>query len=92
MISEAPIDRILGFPYQVSTQLPSGATASQSGNIIFGNWADLLLARWTSMVLRASDLSGTAFEKDQTWIRAIMRCDFGVRHQNSFCISTGYGS
>lgn len=92
ILSEAPLDRMLGFPYRTSTQLPSGATADVDGNIIFGNWADLLLGRWTSLVLKVSDTAGEAFQRDQTWIRAVMRADFGVRHKNSFCISDNYGS
>lgn len=91
ILSEAPITQIMGFPYYTTTQLPSGAGAL-SGNIIFGNWADLLLGRWTSLMIRTSDVAGTSFEMDQFWIRGIMRADFAVRHGESFCISTNYGA
>jgi hypothetical protein len=33
----------------------------------------------------ASEHAGFAF--DQTWIRAVIRVDFGLKHPHSFCIA-----
>tara|TARA_R110000787_G_scaffold8919_3_gene30915 strand:+ start:531 stop:1724 length:1194 start_codon:yes stop_codon:yes gene_type:complete len=76
---------ILGYKYATTTQLATVADGSKS--IIFGNWADLMIARWGGMRLLASDQSDDAFSKDQTHIRATMRVDVGIRHPESFTVS-----
>jgi len=78
-------DTLFGYPIRTSTQLPT--VASGSNSIIFGNWDDVMIARWGGMRLLASDTSDDAFSKDQTHIRATMRVDVAVRHAESFTYS-----
>jgi HK97 family phage major capsid protein len=81
------ISAILGWPFQTTTQIPNtlGGGSDQS-EVYFGNWADLIIGLWGGMRLKASDEAGTAFASDQTWVRAIMDVDAGIRRQESFAI------
>lgn len=78
---------LFGYPFRTTTQLTSPTATDFAGSIIFGNWDDLLVARWGGLRLLASDTSDDAFSKDQTHIRATMRCDVAVRHPESFSYS-----
>ena len=62
---------------------PTGS-AGDTRSILFGNFDDVMIARWGGMRLLASDTSDDAFSKDQTHIRATMRVDVAVRHAESF--------
>ena len=86
IVSDGFADRILGHPFKTSTQMtaPTAAPAAIR-SVLFGNWDDVLIARWGGLRLLASDTSDDAFSKDQTHIRATMRCDVAVRHPESFC-------
>lgn len=80
-------DTLFGYPVRTSTQMaaPSGSAVDRS--ILFGNFDDVMIARWGGMRLLASDTSDDAFSKDQTHIRATMRVDVAVRHAESFTYS-----
>ena len=84
-VGGGPDPMLLGYKFATTTQLPTPVASSKS--IIFGNWADLMIARWGGMRLLASDQSDDAFSKDQTHIRATMRLDVGIRHPESFTVS-----
>ena len=84
-VGGGPDPMLLGYKFATTTQLPTPVANSKS--IIFGNWADLMIARWGGMRLLASDQSDDAFSKDQTHIRATMRLDVGIRHPESFTVS-----
>jgi HK97 family phage major capsid protein len=87
LISDAAPDRLLGFPYATTTKL-TGASGVGAKSAIFGNWSDLLVARWGGMRVLASQTSDDAFSKDQTHIRGILRTDVGVRHLASFVVAS----
>ena len=83
LLTEAPINMLVGYPFKTTTQL-----AATGSSLIFGNWADVLVARWSNLVIRASDTTSDAFETDQVHIRGILRADTNVRHGESFCVMT----
>ena len=87
VVAEGFADSILGHPYATTTSLTKfaldGAT-SATNSIIFGNWEDLMIARWGGLRLMASSTSDDAFSKDQTHIRGTIRVDVGLRHVESF--------
>jgi len=79
---------LLGYPVRTSTQMvapTAGPACTRSG--LFGNWDDVMIARWGGLRLLASNTSDDAFSKDQTHIRATMRCDMALRHKESFTYS-----
>lgn len=84
---------LAGFPYRTTTQIPIDlGTAGDETELYFGNWKDLLVARWGGIEIRASQDAGTAFEANQTWVRAIAEVDIGVRHPESFAVMDSIGA
>ena len=71
--------KLVGYPIKVSTQLADG-------DVIFGNWSDIVVAQWGGMRLDATN--AVNFTSAQTHIRALTYVDVGIRHAKSFCIKT----
>lgn len=85
VVSDGFADRILGYTFRTSTQMVAPTAAPlATRSLCFGNWDDVMVARWGGLRLLASDTSDDAFSKDQTHIRATMRCDVALRHTESF--------
>ena len=80
---------ILGHPYRTSTQMTAPTTSAGNciRSMLFGNWDSVMVARWGGLRLLASDTSDDAFSKDQTHIRATLRCDMALRHPEAFTYS-----
>jgi len=77
---------ILTHPFATTTQLASGATA---GELIFGDWASVVVGQWGAMALEASTEAGTAFAAHQLWIKGVMEVGVAVRHPESFVFENG---
>jgi len=86
-MTAANITALLGYPFQTTTQLPTNLGGStDQGEVIFGNWSDLLIGMWGGLRLKASEDASTAFERDQLWVRAIMDVDVAIRRVQSFAV------
>lgn len=77
LTGDAANRRLLEYPVKVCTQLTDG-------QVIFGNWADVIVAQWGGMRLDMTNALG--FATAQSHIRALTYVDVGVRHPVSFCI------
>lgn len=69
--------KLMGYPIKVSTQLTDG-------QIIFGNWADLVIAQWGGM--RFDMTNAVSFTSAQSHLRMLTYADIGIRNPASFCI------
>lgn len=85
---------LVGYPYKTTNLLE---TTGGKTDIIFGNWNDLIIGEQGALEIETSregswtDDSGnmvSAFENDQTLIRAIDNVDVGLRHDESFAVAT----
>lgn len=80
------------YPFYKTTQVPvnmtKGVNVDCSYNI-FANWADLIIASWGGVELKASDVAGDSFAYNQTWVRASMLCEIAIRHLGSFVVTLG---
>jgi HK97 family phage major capsid protein len=85
-MTNANITAVLGYPFATSTQMPTNLFSGTQGEVIFGNWADVLVGMWGGMRLKASEDASTAFERDQLWVRAIMDVDVAIRRVESFTV------
>jgi len=88
-LSDAQIEGAIGYPFAITTQLPVNLVAGSSTNcteIYFGNWLEVLIAEWTGFEILASNVAGTAFATDQTWVRIITEADAALRHPESMCL------
>jgi HK97 family phage major capsid protein len=85
---------LAGYPYKTTNLI---ATVGGKTQIIFGNWNDLIIGEQGALEIETSregswtDDAGnliSAFENDQTLIRAIDNVDVGLRHDESFTVAT----
>lgn len=85
---------LVGYPYRTTNLLESVGGKTQ---IIFGNWNDLVIGEQGALEIETSregswtDDAGnliSAFENDQTLIRAIDNVDIGLRHDESFAVAS----
>lgn len=83
-VTTTPND-LQGFKWMQSTLGPTGT-------MILGRWGDCVVGIRKQIEVISSNVAGTAFETDQTWIRAVMRWDMVLRHVESFQVLTGVTS
>ena len=66
-----------GYPVLVSNQL------STAGQVLFGNWADLMIGYWSGVDLNVDTSTGST--SGTVRIVALQDVDIAVRHGESFC-------
>jgi len=81
-INEAKPATLVGDPVFSSTQLKSGALADE--NLIYGDFSQMMLARWGTMAFASSDETETNFRKLRRTIRGVMAHDVAVLQPNAF--------
>src|SRR5262249_55804246 len=67
---------------------PNPIAAANMNPVFFGDWQHLWVMEPQDIELLASNVAGTAFQNDQTWIRLIRRYDVGVAHPEPFFVVT----
>lgn len=80
-VAGAPPADLLGYGWRQTTT--TGLDGDSRPRAFFGNWSDVIVGMRKSIEIVASNTAGTAFEYDQTWIRAILRMDVAIRHAES---------
>lgn len=84
---------LVGYPYRTTNLFE---TTGGKTKIIFGDWNDLVIGEQGALEIETSregswtDEAGnliSAFENDQTIIRAINNVDAGLRHDESFAVA-----
>ena len=82
MIMESP-DNLYGYAAQTTNALTGNGSPADRG-IIFGNWADLLIATWSAIDFLANPFESTAFTKGNVQFRSMATVDVVVRRNKSF--------
>lgn len=88
-VSDPELKDYLGWDWKATTQIPTNLVKGNATNcteVYFANWQELLIGQWQGLEILASNVAGTAFATDQTWVRIISRMDVGLRHPESFCL------
>jgi HK97 family phage major capsid protein len=89
-LAEPSLRRILGYPVFATTNVPTTRTKGASGAVLVpilcGNFRECIIGMRKALEITATQVAGTAFADDQTWIKAIMRYDFGLRTEPSICL------
>lgn len=90
-VSKGEPDQLLGLPVHKSTQIPvTGMPGTNETYIIAGNWSEFAIGqKATPIKMDVSTEAGDAFLNDETWFRATLRIDCGVRQPNQFYIVKG---
>jgi HK97 family phage major capsid protein len=87
MVGSIPAE-LLGYNYVTTTQITPDTTDNNETEIYFGQWNDVIVGMRKTLELAVSNEAGTAFQNDQTWIRAILRMDVNIRHPESIEVLT----
>ena len=82
-IGRVPQAGWLGVPNWIGS---NALTSGNSANIIYGDWQYFLLMERQDIEVLASNVAGTAFASDQTWIRITYRYDVGCVHPEAFFV------
>ena len=99
-LSKGIMDNVLGIPVAFSNQIPTTLTFGTSGAVcsyaILGNWNEFVIGQKAGAIKmsasnQASDQTTgeDAFLQDQTWFRAVLRVDCGVRQPAAFRVVQG---
>lgn len=89
--------RLWGWPFAMTTQIPINlGGGSDESEVVFADFADIVIADAMSLELEVSNeaayaTSGgivAAFSRDETVVRAIVKHDLGVRHEESLAMKT----
>jgi HK97 family phage major capsid protein len=95
--TDAELSSMIG-PYATSTQFPTtnlpGASYNKSttsttakfGDVMYGNWSEVLLARWSGIEIVDDSGLGQGFINDQTYMKMRMYCDVGVRQERALIV------
>lgn len=67
---------------------PNPLAVADMNPVFFGDWQHLWVMQRMDIEILASNVAGTAFQNDQTWIRLIRRYDVGVAHPEPFYVVT----
>lgn len=78
--------RMVGYPVFSSTQL--NASSASAHQIAFGDFSEMLIARWGAMSFSASTETETNFRKLRTSIRGVMAHDVAVLQNGAFAKGT----
>jgi len=77
---------LMGYRVLTTNQLSiTEGGGSDEGEILFGNFTDVIVGEWGAIEFMASMHADTAFAANQTWVRAIQLVDVAVRNPISFC-------
>jgi hypothetical protein len=84
--TEAGFGEVNGYRAAVSNQVPGdldkGTSTGVCSAVIFGNWADLIIAMWGTIDILADPYTGST--SGTVRVVALQDADIGVRHAESF--------
>lgn len=71
-----------------SNSFGTAMAAANMNPVFFGDWQHVWVMERQDIEVLASNVAGTAFSNDQTWIRMIRRYDVGIAHPEAFYVVT----
>lgn len=77
---------LYGYQAQTTNALVGNGSPADRG-IIFGNWADLLIAEWGAIDFLANPYESTAYSKGNVQFRSLATVDVIVRRNSSFRVA-----
>lgn len=85
MIMQEPTS-LAGYPLASTNLMPP--SSSGGANLIFGNFADVILGYWSVLDILVNPYESTAYSKGNVQVRGIVTMDMVIRHIESFAAST----
>ncbi len=88
---------LMGFPFEITSQIPRNLGGGTETELYFGEFSNVIVGRATQVLITASDdasyFDGTsmvsAYQQDQTVIRAIIETDINLRHDKTIFVRSG---
>lgn len=71
-------------PMAKTTLLVNKSGSPETGRLVYGNFADLLIGFWSELDVLVNPYESTAYSKGNVQIRAMMTADVALRHPESF--------
>lgn len=82
-------NNLAGFPFFTTTNVPASlGSPPESDALIFGDWADLLIAIWSELDVLVNPFESAAYARGNVKVRSMMTVDLAPRHIESFCAMT----
>lgn len=85
-MSDAKLEETLGLRIRTTTNV--GFTSGTLTQAVVGEWKEFLIGVWGGMRLKASDVAGTAFTTNQTWLVIFAEVDSLVMRPLAFDIAS----
>lgn len=84
-IMDAP-GQLAGYAAAITSALPGspGLSVPNNATVIFGDWSQMLIGRWSGVDLLLNPYESTAYAKGRVLVRAMQDLDIKVRHPESF--------
>ena len=79
---------LAGYMAAASTGVPNAAGSPPTGQIIFGNFSDLVVGYWSVLDVLVNPYESTAYSKGNVQIRGMLTADVALRHDESFAAAT----
>jgi|GEM_PF-498825 len=73
--------QLINYKTATTKHVPFAVNAT---NLLFGNWADLLIGMWSGVDILVNPYAETPFLKGGVWIHGFLTCDVAVRRPESF--------
>lgn len=67
---------------------PNADAGTDCGDLFYGNWGEMVFGRWGGIEIEDDAGRGSGFTSDHLYLKMRMYCDIGLRHPQSFVIST----
>jgi HK97 family phage major capsid protein len=74
------------FPLFSTNQVPFHEGSPQQGQLILGDWTQVLLGIWSEIDILVNPYETEAFKKGAVLVRAMSTIDVGIRHPQAFVI------
>ena len=68
--------------------VPGADGAADCGDVFYGNWGEMVFGRWGGIEIEDDAGRGSGFTSDHLYLKMRMYCDIGLRHPQSFVVTT----
>lgn len=85
MMSDEKLENLTGVKIRTTTNVPDVSNLTKA---VVGEWKEFLIGIWGGMRLKASDVAGTAFATNQTWLVIFADVDSRCQRPLAFDIAS----
>lgn len=83
--------KMADLPVNVTNQVPVVTGTPNKGQLILGDWSQVLLGIWSELDILVNPYDSTAYARGGVLVRAMATVDTAVRHPNAFVVASDVG-